>query len=328
MLPSLPPELHSMILCCLIELLEDRFRPQGSSTFRFWNHDLERMTLRSTLKSCSLVCRNWYKTCRGAIMKRISLRLYTRSHLDTMLSHLKLDGAQTGSTTELFLTCGSPERAPTRFPEWHTGLHYLPSKFRNLQYLWLDGFRTANHAFDPTALQISKLFMVNFGQFRALKELSIKNHQFHSFWDLRRLVVCPPSLTTLRLSHVGFGSPFQEPKERYSQFLYSTPVSLSLLEFDKESSPVRGDTIGRRTVLWLWTTSLPLPLQATLVDVGHISAPYIRPSFLVRDVFEIRNLLNEFVPKDHDASYRWSYNEMTHVCMSLNFDLVDDGELC
>ena len=67
-------------------------------------------------------------------------------------------------------------------------------------------------------------------QFHTLTELKISNYNLHSFWDLRRLVVSPPLLSTLELLNVKWVSPFGPDKcQKFPSLLTTAPMLSKVL---------------------------------------------------------------------------------------------------
>lgn len=289
---SLPFELQWMVLVHLDSLKEHQEEE------RLLNPPASEQThITNTLKSCGLVCKAWFLICRRFLMKNV--RLSSRNHLeDLALSGSSIVGSPFPHIVNLVLTTSLNESNPRPFH--HLFPHYFSTKMPSLFRLYIIEDKNPNR---PVIFPVPRSITMHLGHFRTLTKLRLVHLQFQSLWDLRRLVISPPSLSSLWLRDVSWPSPFEEPLRVPS--LISTPHKLSEVKIS--------ECLRHWEIFWVWTTSCAPTTSATAEST---SREHTLPAFTTRDTVILSGLVEKFLPVTITPQILWSYREERHSCES------------
>lgn len=294
-LPPLPVEIHAIIISALENDLTD-----------------DRKVVVCTLRSCNLVSRAWSAVCRRILMRNI--RLCSRRQLEDMILRPPSSfDSPLGFLVKLVLS-GSLVEEDER-PFHHLAPRYLARKAISLQVMSLFG--------DPDLMKshpfpVNTSFTMHLGQFRSLAELSLSNHSFRSFWDLRRLVISPPSITFLRLHNVMWPSVIGD--QRVPSLLLPITCRLSRVELS--------DCSSSHDMVWLWVMTFQSSSYNNVQYVGPVGSNNPHPALTVDHATAIEGFLLKVFSPTAPCKFVWRHDELWELeyrNQEYESKLKDDG---
>lgn len=275
--PTLPFELHEFVI-----------HEVGSATYERFLNTQRRTTLR-TLVSCSLVCKAWVPLSQMYLMRDV--RLLTRRGLRSMASIVSSPSKPFGSHVVHLSLRDRGQDGVFR----HLLPHYLAIKLPSLRALEIQG--------DP-ALRKQDLFFVKssltmyINQFLSLSHLQLYHHRFQSFWDLRRVIVAFPVLTTLHLSNIVWPS------------LTERPLPSAIFPAPNLRYVWISECVEQNSILWFWAVSSPPKTTALL---SKMAGPL--PILTASDLRIIMHLTATFpLLFGTTIEYRWAEDKQHNHC--------------
>ncbi len=285
----LPAELQEMVIRHLYGLkgiqVEERFLHPPTDDQRL---------ITDSLRSCSLVCKGWFLFCRQLLIRNIHVS--SRNRLEDMISYKPFDSLGSPYPHIVNMVLGSTPGVTDSRPFHHLTLHYFATKLPALIALYICGDISR-------MLPVPKSLCMQLGLFRSLANLRLIHIRFQSFWDLRRLVVSPPSLSSLWLRDISWPS------------LFATPLRVpSLLSTARRLSEVKMSDVPRPwEIFWFWTTSYT-PKTSGSIQSSTQEHPY--PAFTTHDTIIIEQLIQKFLPPVRASRVHWSYHGKRQDCES------------
>ena len=185
----------------------------------------------------------------------------------------------------------------------HLAIHHLTKWSPYLHTLWIFG-NTGETKAKTCDFLLPITMPMQLRQFRLLTELSLSDYCFVSIWDLRRLIIAPPSLSSLRLKNISWPKLPAAEKLLLPSLLFTTR---------KLSSVAVENCAFFWDVVLLWTTTTPhSQLSESTCDVesgsyGHYDPSY--PSLTAEDAMGIRQLLQTCMHSAKSYDFGWISGE-------------------
>lgn len=215
-------------------------------------------------------------------------------------------GARLGATNFKFvqkLIIREPPEDGHSIEFHHLAIYHLAKWSPYLHTLWIFGNAAetkakACHFLLPVSMPMQ------LRQFHQLTELSLSDYCFASIWDLRRLIISPPSLSSLRLRNISWPELAAAEKLPLPSLLFTTR---KLASVEVENCALFWD------VVLFWTTTTPhSQCPEPTCDresglYGHADPSY--PSLTAEDAMGIRQLLQTCMHSTKLYEFAWTQDK-------------------
>lgn len=240
-----------------------------------------------TLHSCSLVCKAWCRVCQRKLLRVEGVEINNHRKLERFVALLSSSAVNPIGTyvTHLELWGNICHIAP----------FYLATKLPSLRRL-----NIIVPYPDPFVVRSS--LVMHLKHFRTVTELELSWVQFQSFWELRRLVVALPALSTLHLYEVELVDP--NPFQKRVPSLLTFPQNLTCVS-------VSSSTLNP---LWLWAYPFRTQYQK---PTDHHS----RPLLTQHDTGVIWEFFH-YICRGRlgwGSKFKWLYDEDDQLCEHIIF---------